>query len=98
MKAPYQLLRAARVALDITHDDLAREAGVSERTLVRIEKPQSVSDESIARVQAALEARGVTFLAAGEEGGPGIRIPAAALDAPAIRRHEPGRAPSRHTS
>lgn len=98
MKAPYQLLRAARVALDISHEDLAREAGVSERTLVRIEKPQSVSEDSIARVQAALEARGVQFLSAGEEGGPGIRIPAAALAAPAIRRHEPSRAPGRHTS
>ena len=91
MKAPYQLLRAARVALDISHEDLAREAGVSERTLVRIEKPQSVSEESIVRVQAALEARGVHFLAVGEEGGPGLRIPALALTSPAVRRHEPGR-------
>lgn len=88
MKAPYQLLRAARVALDISHEDLAREAGISERTLVRIETPQSVSEESIARVQAALEARGVTFLP-GEGNGPGIRIPESALAVPAVRRHEP---------
>lgn len=92
MRAPYQLLRAARVALDISHEDLAREAGVSERTLVRIEKPQSVSAESIARVQAALEKRGVKFLAAGDEGGPGLRIPNAAIAPPAVRRHEPSRA------
>ncbi|MCO5083848.1 MAG: helix-turn-helix domain-containing protein [Rhizobiaceae bacterium] len=91
MKAPYQLLRAARVALDITHDDLAREAGVSERTLVRIEKPQSVSEESIARVQAALEARGVQFIPPNDECGPGLRIPAASVGPPAVRRHEPGR-------
>ena len=91
MRAPYQLLRAARVALDITHEDLAREAGVSERTLVRIEKPQSVSEESITRVQAALEARGVEFLAPMNEGGPGLRIPATALTLPVVRRHEPGR-------
>ena len=91
MKAPYQLLRAARVALDISHDDLAREAGVSERTLVRIEKPQSVSEASIARVQAALEARGVKFLSPSEEGGPGLRIPIAAIASPAVRRHEPSR-------
>jgi transcriptional regulator with XRE-family HTH domain len=97
MKAPYQLLRAARVALDISHEDLAREAGVSERTLVRIEKPQSVSEESVARVQAALEVRGVKFLPSSDDGGPGIRIPAAALAAPAIRRHEPSRAPGRHS-
>jgi len=88
MKAPYQLLRAARVALDIPHEDLAREAGVSERTLVRIEKPQSVSDESIARVQAALEARGVRFLPPQEGEGPGIRIPASALTIPTDRKKE----------
>ncbi len=91
MRAPYQLLRAARVALDISHEDLAREAGVSERTLVRIEKPQSVSEESIARVQEALEARGVNFLSPSEEDGPGLRIPAAGLAAPAVRKHEPAR-------
>lgn len=91
MKAPYQLLRAARVALDISHENLAREAGISERTLVRIEKPQSVSEEPIARVQAALEARDVKFLSAGDEGGPGLRIPASALAAPAVRKHEPAR-------
>lgn len=91
MKVPYQLLRAARVALDIRHDDLATEAGVSERTLVRIETPQSVSDDSLARVQAALEARGVTFLAPEGDRGPGMRIPEHMLEPPAVRRHEPGR-------
>ena len=91
MKAPFQLLRAARVALDVTHEDLSRESGVSERTLVRIETPQSVSGDSIARVQAALESRGVVFLEATEEGGPGIRVPLQALTPPAVRRHEPGR-------
>jgi DNA-binding XRE family transcriptional regulator len=91
MKAPYQLLRAARVALDISHEDLAREAGVSKRTLVRIEKPQSVSEESIQQVQAALESRGVEFLPPMNEGGPGLRIPASALTSPSVRRHEPGR-------
>lgn len=91
MKAPYQLLRAARVAIDITHEDLARVAGVSERTLVRIEKPQSVSDESIAQVQAALEAKGVRFLAAKGNLGPGMRIPKPLLGPPAVRRHEPGK-------
>jgi DNA-binding XRE family transcriptional regulator len=91
MKVPYQLLRAARVALDISHDVLAKEAGVSERTLVRIETPQSVSAESLARVQAALEARGVKFLAPGGDLGPGMRIPERMLNSPAIRRHEAGR-------
>lgn len=91
MKVPYQLLRAARVALDIKHDDLAKQAGVSERTLVRIETPQSVSDDSFARVQAALEARGVQFLAPGGGHGPGMRIPEHTLEPPAVRRHEGGK-------
>jgi Predicted transcriptional regulators len=91
MKVPYQLLRAARVALDITHEDLAKEAGVSKRTLVRIERPQGVSKDSIARVQAALEARGVEFLPPEDGQGPGIRVPEAALKGTAIRQHGSGR-------
>ncbi len=91
MKAPYQLLRAARVALDISHEKLAKEAGISERTLVRIEKPQTVSEESVARVQAALEAEGVVFLPPQGDLAPGVRIPQSTLKAPDVRRHEPGR-------
>lgn len=62
-----------------------KEAGVSKRTLVQIERPQSVSEGSVARVRAALEARGVEFLAPENGQGPGIRIPEAALKDPAIR-------------
>jgi hypothetical protein len=90
MKAPYQLLRAARAALGIEHVVLAKEAGVSKRTLVRIETLRNVSEESRGAVQAALEARGVQFLEPGEGSGPGIRVPDD-LAPPAIRRHEPGR-------
>lgn len=91
MKAPYQLLRAARVAIDLSHEDLAREARVSERTLVRIETPQSVSSQSLARVQAALERRGVVFLAETAEGGPGLRVPTNVISSPSRRRNEAGR-------
>lgn len=90
MQAPYQLLRAARVALDISHEDLAREAGVSERTLVRIEMPQTVSAASIARVQAALERRGVKFLEPEDQYGPGLRVPSAMLSPPAVRGYGTG--------
>jgi len=89
MKVPYQLLRAARAAIDMTHVDLAREAGVSKRTLVRIEALQGVSEDSRARVQSALEARGVVFLPAGEGIGPGIGVPDKMLTAPAERRYQP---------
>jgi len=91
MKAPYQLLRAARVALDISHEDLAKKAGVSERTLVRIEKAQTVSEESIAQVQAALEVEGVIFLSPEGNLGPGMRIPQNKLTPPIERRHESSR-------
>ncbi|MEP9370515.1 helix-turn-helix transcriptional regulator [Mesorhizobium sp. KR1-2] len=91
MKVPYQLLWAARVALDKRHDDLAKEAGVSERTLVRFETPQSVSADSLERVRAALEAWGVKFLAPEGGHGPGMRIPENTLEPPSVRRHEPGR-------
>jgi transcriptional regulator with XRE-family HTH domain len=95
MKAPYELLRSARTALGIGHVVLAKEAGVSKRTLVRIETLRTVSDESRGRVQAALEARGVTFLPPEDGIGPGMRIPDRVLTPPAIRRHEPGRAKPR---
>src|SRR5690606_41007966 len=52
------ILRAARVALDITHVDLAREAGVSKRTLVRLETPQIVSEDSPARLQRRSKRKG----------------------------------------
>ncbi|MGN6306802.1 MAG: helix-turn-helix domain-containing protein [Mesorhizobium sp.] len=91
MKAHYQLLRAARAALGIEHIVLAKEARVSKRTLVRVETLRNVSDESRARVQAALEARGVEFFPSEGDRGPGIRVPEKALIAPTVRRHEPGR-------
>jgi len=90
MKVPYQLLRAARVALDIEHKDLAKEAGVSKRTLVRIERPERVSADSIVRVQAALERLGIEFLLPEDGRGPGIRISEQAFREPKFRRHERG--------
>ena len=42
MQASYDLLRAARVALDIPAAELARMAGVSKRSLVRIEACEPV--------------------------------------------------------
>ena len=91
MKAPYQLLRAARAALGIGHVILAREAGVSKRTLVRIDTLRGVSEESREKVQAAFEARGVEFLAPQDGSGPGLRVPEDVVTPPTARRHEPGR-------
>jgi hypothetical protein len=95
MKAPYELLRAARVALGVGHVALGKEAGVSKRTLVRIETLRNVSEESRGRVQAALEARGVEFVSPEGGRGPGLHLPEKTLTPPAVRRHEPGRRPAR---
>lgn len=75
MKVPYELLRAARAALDVTHEELVAETGVSKRTLVRIEKPETVSQRSLDSIRKAFEARGVEFLPAEGGKGPGLRIP-----------------------
>lgn len=74
MDVPYQLLKAARAALGMSNVELARKAGVSKRTLVRIEALQSVSLESRQRVKAVFEAEGVFFLPAGEGHGPGLFV------------------------
>lgn len=79
MQAPYDLLRAARVALDIPAADLAKRAGISNRSLVRIEACQPVTLEISLRVQKALEEAGVTFLPETDTEGPGIRIPKGAV-------------------
>jgi DNA-binding XRE family transcriptional regulator len=91
MKAPYQLLRAARAALGIEHVALAEKAGVSKRSLVRIETLQSVSEKTRERVQTALEAEGICFVSGQEEHGPGIRLAEQILEPPYVRRQEPRR-------
>lgn len=74
MQASYDLLRAARAALDMSTDDLTRIAGVSKRSLVRIEACEPVGLEVSMRVQKALEQAGVEFLPETEMEGPGIRV------------------------
>ena len=86
MDVPYQLLKAARAVLGMTNVDLAQRAGVSKRTLVRIEALQSVSLESRQRVQAVFEAKGVEFLPSGEGHGPGLRVSDGLVKQPDDRR------------
>jgi DNA-binding XRE family transcriptional regulator len=74
MQASYDLLRAARVALDMSTDDLTKKAGISKRSLVRIEACEPVGLEISMRVQKALEQAGVEFLPETETEGPGIRV------------------------
>ncbi|MCK5750449.1 transcriptional regulator [Oricola sp.] len=74
MQASYDLLRAARVALDIPAAALAKRAGVSKRSLVRIEACEPVTLETSLRVQKALEEAGVEFLPETKTEGPGLRV------------------------
>lgn len=66
-------LRAARALLDMEQKELARLAGVTERTVIRAERGNSISEETRASLRAALEKKGVEFIAE-NGGGPGVRL------------------------
>lgn len=74
MQASYDLLRAARSALDMSTAELCVRAGISKRSLVRIEAGEPVGLEVSLRVQKALIDAGVEFLAETNSKGPGIRL------------------------
>ncbi|WP_378951237.1 helix-turn-helix domain-containing protein [Mesorhizobium sp. ANAO-SY3R2] len=74
MQASYDFLRAARVLLDISAKDLAKMAGVSKRSLVRIESREPVRLDTSMRVQKALEQAGIQFVPETATDGPAIRI------------------------
>lgn len=75
MQASYDLLRAARSAIDMSTTELCKRAGISKRSLVRIEAGEPVGLEVSFRVQKALIDAGVEFLPETESGGAGIRLP-----------------------
>jgi DNA-binding XRE family transcriptional regulator len=75
MDVPSELLRAARVALDIGQRELAVLSGVGQRTILRIEQNDPrVSLETRRRLQDAFEKQGVVFIADDGVSGPGIRV------------------------
>jgi DNA-binding XRE family transcriptional regulator len=74
MDATYEFLRAARALLGMTNVDLAKKAGVSKRSLVRIEAGETVRPEIRKRVQAVFEEAGIIFVCEDTASGPGLRI------------------------
>ncbi|MCW6529735.1 helix-turn-helix domain-containing protein [Sphingomonas sp. MMSM20] len=71
----------ARAALHLSRAELATLAGLGVATVVRFESGQSVTDDSIVAMRAALEKAGVEFIPAGAAirdsggaGGPGVRL------------------------
>jgi transcriptional regulator with XRE-family HTH domain len=80
-------IRAARGLLGWSQAELAKRAGLSRETVKRVEAPSDlkVSTQARAKLQRALENRGVQFL---EEngGGPGLRLKARRQ--PKMRSHD----------
>lgn len=75
MDVPSELLRAARVALNIGQRELAKLSGVGQRTILRIERnDETVTLESRRRLQEAFEEAGITFISDDGTSGPGLRI------------------------
>jgi DNA-binding XRE family transcriptional regulator len=74
MDATYEFLRAARALLGMTNVDLAKKAGVSKRSLVRIEAGETVRPEIRKRVQAVFEEAGIIFVSEDSAAGPGLRV------------------------
>jgi transcriptional regulator with XRE-family HTH domain len=75
MDVPNELLRAARVALNIGQRELAKLSGVGQRTILRIERnDETVTLESRRRLQEAFEKEGITFIPADGTSGPGLRV------------------------
>lgn len=66
-------IKAARVLLGWLQEDLAAHSGVSLPTVKRLEAPGKfrVSDETKAKMKAALEAAGIVFTNGNE---PGVRL------------------------
>lgn len=68
-------LRAGRALLGLSQEELAELAGISRQIVVRIEKGESnVLVEAIEKVRMALESRGVAFIDATREHGPGVAM------------------------
>ncbi|MDU0342063.1 helix-turn-helix domain-containing protein [Bosea rubneri] len=77
MVATAKLLRAARIALGLSLDELAAEAGIDRRTVSRVEgrgDDQRPLGSAIA-VERALERKGIVFLKATANEGAGFRLP-----------------------
>ncbi|CAK7262283.1 Helix-turn-helix domain-containing protein (plasmid) [Shinella sp. WSC3-e] len=65
--------RLARTALGWGVVDLAKAAGVSTQTVVRLERGEELRETTLARIQAVLEDAGIEFIPA-DGGGVGVRF------------------------
>jgi transcriptional regulator with XRE-family HTH domain len=62
IRAPRQMLKAARVSLGLEQTDLAEAAGLTNQTISKFELGKSAPHESTRqKIQEALESRGIVF-------------------------------------
>ena len=69
-------IRAARTALRWTAMDLAKEANLTQRTIIRLEACDGIPNSTVktlTRVKISLESAGIEFIGTPDD-GPGIRI------------------------
>jgi transcriptional regulator with XRE-family HTH domain len=64
----------ARAALGLSQIEAAKLSKVSIRTIIRLEKNELVTLDTLRRVQVAFEELGVRFLRSSDGEGPGLRM------------------------
>lgn len=69
-----EIIRAARLLVHWKQRQLAKAAKISRHTLIRIEEGGNPTIESVKKVIAVLEAKGIEFIPATETRGPGVRF------------------------
>ena len=70
-------VRAARMLLDWTQEDLASHSGLALGTIKRLEAKAGLmggNADTVWKIQAALESAGVLFIPADHLHGPGVRL------------------------
>lgn len=62
-------IRAARAWIGLSQEELAGEAGITRRTLIRLENSEEPgSERTMGKLRVALEKRGIEFLFEGSQG------------------------------
>lgn len=68
-----RLLRAARVLLGLSQEELAELSGVSRQIIARMERGEgNVLAESIRQIRSTLEDQGIVFIPSDKSRGPGV--------------------------
>ncbi|TPL00719.1 helix-turn-helix transcriptional regulator [Mesorhizobium sp. B2-4-14] len=68
-------LRAARALVNLSQEQVAERAGVSRRTVVRIESGgKGIALDAVEKLRLAFEREGVEFLPSTPERGPGVAL------------------------